>query len=409
MFQDIPKLLHRLSKEGHPKQKVDVRGRLHDSSLGAIYLATTQDTAKGSTMVLKTMDLSEQNVWCVVKDSKRTTLRGECANQIVVMHESKSELREHKRVWLDPFGHKSSLAKVAFVDGGPLARDNAKHLYCLNEYLNEAIVGLLVHQYLDPKLPHFVSVHDAWIHNTFGFLLQDYGGSSCLKLFSDMTLDEFKSLVLQVLVALAFGQSILGLKHHDVHLDNVFVTRFNAEGPLKEFPGAAEAPSWSYRLSKDILFTLDHHHVLGRIGDFGLASANDPVSKTRFERVDYPLLDIGELEWGAWKGTSDGNESYDMMTFLSKFFLEHESAFLKEEQRQWAQSLFWSLRDFIKERSGVSVEMSWIGRPFRGHEGPIDALTLLREAPIFEAFRSHASQEPTKSPKAYVFDPLRFS
>jgi hypothetical protein len=407
MFQDIPKLLHRLSRECPPKQKVEIKGRLHDSSLGAIYLATfanqggpNESKANETSLVLKTMDLQQQNVWCLVKDTKRTTLRGQDHARIVVMHDSKSDLKEHKRVWLDPFGTPSSLAKIAFVDGGKIQRDNASHLFLLNEYMNEALVGLLVHEYLDPVLPHYVSIYDAWIHNAFGFLLQDYGGQSCLKILSDMSLEEFKSLVLQVLVAIAFGQTILGLKHHDVHLENVFVTRLNAQGPLKQFPDATKCATWSYKLSKDIHFTFDHCHVLGRLGDFGLASANDPNSKIRFERVDYPLLDIGETEWGAWNGSMDSCASYDMMTFLSKFFLEHESAYIRSDQRAWAQEVYWSIHKFINEKSGVSVEMSWIGRPFRGHEGPVDALTILKEAPVFETYRN-ASKET-----AYVWDPM---
>jgi len=370
------KSLLKLSKASEPKVPVTVGGRLHDSAIGAIYYAKQKHSKES--FVLKTMKLSEQNIWAITKKNKKTTLRGLKDSNVLFLTESKREAKRWQSIWCttDLERPDTVVSKVAYIESTEPGRDGASKIMRLNEFMCESAVGVLAYMFVSPRIPHVISTKDAWIDDATGFVLQEYAGKSLYKNMSDLSLKEFQSIVLQSLVALSVCQELIHLKHHDLHLENVFINRIKDETLYGSFTGTdlKSKDSWSYTLcgSKGpVRVAFEHCGILAKIGDFGLSSATDPVTKTRYERVDYCILDSGEAEWGQWSGSVAGIQSYDVIVFLSKFFLDEESALCPPEHLKWVRSLYARLR---KE---IDVECSIIGRPLRGREGNMSVADIL--------------------------------
>jgi hypothetical protein len=375
--------LRAASRSGQPVHSVHVGGRLTDSAIGAIYVCkmyskTRESPGEPVMGILKSMDLNEQNVYSVA-NSKKTTLRGLPANSSLYLSNSSSDAKLWHRTWCTD-KPETTIANVCWLEA-PLEkpRDLATRVLQCNEYLTEAMVGLIVSQHV--PVPHFIKTYDAWIgapddSGPTGFLLQEYGGTPLLKACVDLSLAEFQSVILQTLVALAVGQETVALKHHDMHLDNVFVFRNKRSADDGTEANVMPGDYWAYTLQTSdgpTTFYVKHGGLLAKIGDWGLASATDPVSKARVERVDYPLLDATEVEWGQWSGALEGQESYDAVTLLSKMFLEDEVSMMSKPQVQWARDAYRAIT-----AAQPQIACSNIGRPFRGREGRMTVADILR-------------------------------
>lgn len=392
------KRLELASREGHPmfgQSSVTLGSKLFESALGSIYFAkllNSKSFVKEQSVILKTLDLKVQNTWAVTLFNKKTTLRNFSSSKVLFMHQDKNEAKEWLETWCHKFGlgrESALLCKIAWIceDSN---RDGATKIMRLNEYLNEAMVGLILSKYL--KVPHFVKTHDAWISNATGFILQDYGGENMLKKMIDLDIKDFQSIVVQVLVTLAVAQNALHFKHHDLHLENVFINRLKEDDQIVLNGQNVKLNSsevWSYTLTKGLqscesctgedksscgsddtseasktIIYIEHRGLLARIADFGLSSITDPETCTRYERVDYGLLDSTEAEWGQWSGTLEDQKMYDAVVFLSKFFGHEESNSCSSENIEWARILFRELKTKWPE-----IECSNIGRPLRFQEG----------------------------------------
>jgi len=359
--------LARASRQGAPKNKLmKIKGRLHDAAIGAIYYAEIPNDTRP--YILKTIDLNEQNVWAVTVHNKRTTLRGLEETKCLFLSSSKTEAKEWKGLWCGPEWTDRTdalLAKVAWIE--------APKAYRVNEYLNEGLVGHILTRHV--KLPHFVKSHDMWIDNATGFILQEYGGTSLSTSMIDMSLPEFKSIALQILITMSVCQDTLQFKHHDLHLDNIFVNKLKSTS-IHDGKQLSTKKVWSYKLKKkngsDVWLNIEHCGVLGKFGDYGLSSIVDPQSGKRVERVDYPLLDAAEFEWGAWNGLLEGQMSYDAVVFLSKFFMEDETSKCPKEIVDWCKMLYIQIKQSMPQ-----IECSSIGRPFRNCEGSMRIADIL--------------------------------
>jgi hypothetical protein len=373
----ILQVLQKASRSGEPQSEVTVGGRLHDSALGAIYYART---ASKSQKILKTMNLKNQNIWAVTIKNKRTTVRGLDESSILYISETKRDAKEWLNTWCALPGRKDALvAKIAWLDKKTDGRVTKRRL---NEYLNEGIVGLIMCR--DLKLPHIVRTREMWINNCEGLLLQDYGGLCMQKNMVDLSLREFKTIVVQVLVTMAIAQQQMRFKHHDVHLENVFISDLKGAQNAKGVD-LNSAPKWQYNLktSDGLVFTMTTEHCgrLAKLGDFGLSCVTDMQSGIRYERVDYPNLDGGEMEWGEW--SSEDRGLYDAVVFLSKFFMCDEMDVCPAQNYRWAQELYKAMKTKWPE-----VECSNIGRPFRGQEGRSAQIVDFLKLDIFEEFHT---------------------
>jgi serine/threonine protein kinase len=379
------KKLDEISRESRPELDIVVQSELHESAIGSIHYAKLRnmdvsETLKKQNLILKTLDLESQNLWAVVTNCKRAILRGTDKSNVIFLNSNKSEAKLWLETWCKNFlGREScSLAKIAWLSHElKVERDGATKVLQPNEYLNESMVGLLITKHCD--IPHFVKTYGAWIQNSTGFILQEFGGHSMQKHMADMTLKEFKSCLVQVLVALAYAQNKIHLKHHDVHLENVFINRLK-DTDLSKDKKLKSSKTWSYTLSKCTVF-VDHEDILVKLADYGLASATDPETKIRFERADYELLDSTECEWGQWSGKLQTQKMYDAVVFLSKFFMSEEKGLCRTECSAWAQKVYMEMKLKWPE-----IECSNIGRPFRDHEGR-SSIEELFELDIFKEFK----------------------
>ena len=380
------KKLETSSREGKPFFGVKVGSKLFESALGSIYfskLLHNKNYDEEKSVILKTLNLSEQNIWAITLENKKTTLRNFPAKKVLFMHQEKDEAKDWLNTWCRKIKGRESalLCKIAWIQED-CARDGATKVMRLNEYLNEAFVGLVLSRHL--KVPHFVCTHDAWISNATGFILQDYGGENLLKKMIDFNEKDFKSIIVQVLITLAIAQDTLHLKHHDLHLENVFVNRLKDTDVVGDSEVKLNsAQFWAYdiqcRGEQKTIF-IEHQGIIARIADFGLSSITDPDTNTRFERVDYELLDSTEAEWGQWSGTLENQKMYDAVVFLSKFFGDPEQSLCSTKNVQWARSIFLEMKAKWPE-----IECSNIGRPLRfkeGRERIVEIFTL----PVFEEF-----------------------
>jgi len=368
-------ILEKASRDGESQKPVHMGGRLHDSAIGGIYYAKAKINNENIPAIVKTIDMAEQNVWAVVQ-SKKPTVRGLPSSEILFMEGQKEDVLEWKHTWCDPEDMKrpnSTVAKVAWLEDD-IARDGATRLWRLNEYLNEGLVGLAITKL---GLPNVVKTYDLWISKATGFILQEYGGASMLKSMCDLTLPEFKSIVVQILATLSLAQDKAHFKHHDVHLDNIFINRLKASDVYKGSPLNSK-DTWCYVLSNGTKVHVKHCGILAKIGDYGLASITD--DGVRYERVDMPILDATEIEWGQWSGSLEGQGLYDAVVFLSKFFLPEESGVCPHSC--WIRQLFCALRE-----KWPIVECSIIGRPLRGHEGSASIAEFL-SLDIFKEFHA---------------------
>jgi hypothetical protein len=364
------KTLSKASRESAPPWPIEMCGRLHDSALGAIYYAKARkcpEDVKDKSLIVKTIDLSEQNVYAVALNASRTILRDFSAKDVLYLQSSKKEARLWYESWCLPWADReqANIAKVAWLTD-TINRDGATKLIRLNEYLNEAMVGHILASWTSPTSRHFVKTYGSWIADSTGFIMQEYAGTSLLKNMADLTFDQFKSIIVQVLLCLAEAQEHFHLKHHDVHLDNVFISKTSDE-------------VYEYSIGSDT-FKVKNYGILVRLGDYGLSAITDPESKTRFERVDYEMLDAGDVEWGKWCGSLEGQRSYDAVTFLSKFFLRDESGLCPDHFLAWARRTYKEMK-----QKWPDIECSTNGRPFRNREGNAKIVEILK-LPVFNEY-----------------------
>ena len=369
----MKRLLEKASRDGHSSLDVKVGGKLHESAIGSIFFAEALDSKKSvKTCILKTLDLTEQNIWAITLNNSRTTLRGLDAKQVIFMHQDRLEAEEWMANWCDTEERKSArVTKIAWLVQDVEPRDQATKLIRLNEYLCEAMVGLLVSKL---NIPNFVKTYDAWISNANGLILQEHGGTNLLKAMPEFTLEEFQSIVVQVLAALAYTQTKIALKHHDMHLENVFVKKLRPWDsleftPLKldseesERPCVEDSGSFVYTLGPQKI-SIKHCGLIAKIADFGLSCATDVETKERYERADYALLDASEAEWGSWSSSLKDQYMYDAVVFLSRFFMDEEKTITSPQNIKWAKGLFNAMQSKWPE-----IECSNIGRPLRRREG----------------------------------------
>lgn len=377
-----------MSRHGRPKANVKLGGQIHEAAIGSIYFATIKNSSEA--VIVKTIDLTKQNIWAVTKNNKRTTIRGLDDSNVVFLCQYKEEANEWASIWCDgpQFAdrHDVTVGKVAYLLSSlKTPRDGAKHLIRLNEYLSEAVVGLIVSKTTALKIPNIIKTKEAWIENADGHILQDYGGISLMKNMSNLNLEEFKSILVQILCTLAVAQETCQLKHHDVHLDNVFLHHLKDSDTFNDVCLKSKN-YWTYSVKTSQgpkLITVKHCGILAKLGDFGLASAS--YQGTRYERVDYGLLDATESEWGQWSGQLESQQSYDAVVFLSKFFLDEERSKCPVALSHYARAAYGALRTAMPH-----IECSNIGRPLRGLEGNMSCADILA-LPFFEEF--HVSSD----------------
>ena len=219
-------------------------------------------------------------------------------------------------------------------------KDDAIKLSLRTNYITECMIAKVLRKKVSPFLPVPIfcrikaNFSTLYHHN----IVMDYAGSELETMADDLTLNEFKSIVLQVLIALSWSQHLVKFKHHDLHPGNVY------------FKYKKISQNWKLPSGKEIM--LPSNNVEAIIADFGLSVAN--VGTTRIGRLDFPLLSTdNNKKWGEWDYDLVGNEGYDVIVLLDS--LKDDTV---GKQYEWIKQLL----DKIKEKL-PTLKISSINRP----------------------------------------------
>lgn len=375
--ETVETFLKKISQQAKPERletlakKWTLMGHIAESAVGDIRLIRAKKSTDsknflnvaGLTMVQKTIDLHDQSIWALVKNlsHKVKTLRGQTHEDLLFMDGSRKQVVEWHSLFGSPWQSHSNIAKIAWTKKVlSEERDGARSILLCNEFLNEACVGQILTRHLADKVPHVIRQHDAFIDEGTGHLILDQAGHSLQRACVDMTLPDVQSIVLQMLVTLSLGAQFTKLKHHDMHLDNIFVNKASDQDVWNGKP-MTDFKFWSQDIQNSdgstVKVFIPNRGYLARIGDYGLSSATDPDTKIRSERVDYPELNAGEIEWGPWHGQYENCETYDIITLFSKFFLDEELKQVPHPVAAWFQKI---QNQFAFE---TGARASSIGRP----------------------------------------------
>lgn len=229
--------------------------------------------------------------------------------------------------------------------------DGAQRLCRGNEYVNEAAIGRILNEMVNSKLPCplFCKMIGTWETLAYGNIVMEDAGMGLGENIYELSLNEIKSVVLQVALGIIWGQHFAHFKHHDLHSGNVFFLKRR----IKK----------RWLLPSGFSISLPDTNVQAVIADFGLSSITDSRNMTRYCRIDYGILDVREKGWGTWNEELKGNEGYDLAVFLQSLcedcnFYKSE---IKEEVRNWIFMAFKLLRSMNPPLKMSKKQ----GRPFK--------------------------------------------
>lgn len=212
------------------------------------------------------------------------------------------------------------------------------------EFVTEVGVGYCLNMHVNKYLPSpvFCQYVTAWCSKKYGNIAMENAGTSLLDGMEQLDLDDLKSIVYQVLIALSWAQKIVHFKHHDLHTGNIF---FKFERVEKE-----------WKTPNNYVIKLPSTIVKACIADFGMSSATDPDTKIRYGRIDFDLMSSSGKGWGEFNSDLVENEGYDSVVMFSH--LKEDSEY--ESHYKW-------LKECLKQikKMTSSLKISSIGRPLQ--------------------------------------------
>lgn len=210
--------------------------------------------------------------------------------------------------------------------------------------------------------------------------------------------DAMRAVTFQFLVALHAAQTRIGFKHHDTHSKNVFLVLLDdawASSKLRALPHMhdavwygvrlADEPALAYALARPdgslAHFSVPHHGLLIKLGDYDQASAHLPgAPHARFMRADLELLPVFDADqtakWGPWNGILEGHRGYDAQLFAG-YTLRHRS-------RLTAGAI--AFLTALQARVGGPAAVTEYGRPAYGAVSDVPPLALLLDSDLFGDF-----------------------
>jgi serine/threonine protein kinase len=217
-------------------------------------------------------------------------------------------------------------------------KDDATQICRASSWKTECVVShalMFVNRYLPS--PVFTIIREAWTTEKKRYVCMPFAGTTLgyLSLPPKM----FQSIILQVMVGLAWAQHRAHFKHHDLHSDNVFVTS-------KRVPKMWPLPNGRIVMLPDTT-------VSASIADYGQSSVT--FKSTRFTRIDVHDLDLSR-KWGSWNSILQGNEGYDMAVLLKS--LEEDCDDSEVENLEFLQRVESAMKDLCP------YTMSKFGRPY---------------------------------------------
>lgn len=216
-------------------------------------------------------------------------------------------------------------------------KDKATSLLLKTNYGTEVSIGKLLRKKVSPKMPTpvFCKVFSNFTSKNHHNIVMENAGFELQKFWYLLTLEEFQSIIMQVIIALHWSQKLVCFKHHDLHCGNIYFKK-NKVNKI-----------WRTSNKK---ICLPDNNFEAVISDFGLSIANN--KEQRIARLDFELLNTKHSDWGEWNYDLENNEGYDVLVMIES--LRDECTGSKLE---WLNKIYEEI-DKI-----VPLKISKIGRP----------------------------------------------
>lgn len=283
-------------------------------------------------------------------------------------------------LWLSPFLAETLLNRIVtarLVYGGL----SPHFMVCQSTGVNAAQRGSLLLERLDAPIADLLNDHD---------VERDLLGDYCTDA------NDIVCMHVQLLHALHVAHSVLELKHHDLHADNVFVRVLRDTDCWRGEP-VMEYTHFCYHVTPELRLYVPNTGLWVRIGDLGMASLTLPDGR-RMGRGDMDEFNDPDTKaWGVWTHTVE--EGYDMMLYFGEPVYDNHTRFwghlkLKRLQQRLRRAIFGSKGRVSRSR----------GRPLKGHVTsvtPGEVLQRVFGAPD-EAW--YDFRTPPADPEARVLD-----
>ena len=269
--------------------------------------------------VLKRISIDENEVFCrfawhQAKSKPLTSVKGVPMEFLSGIAGERCELQE-------TFYH--CIAKLISATQD-CAKDGAHSLYLTTTFLTEVAVNYCLCKHVNIMLPSptFCKMEGAWTSQLYGNIAMDFAGKAFLDdCAEEMSLEDFKSVLIQILIALSWAQTKVYFKHHDLHNGNIFVLN-------KLVPETWTTPC-------GVKYLLPSTKIKATIADFGLSAITDPQTCVRHARVDYELMNVDAKSWGTWTHELEGNEGYDFAVLFFCLIKDIKNL----EKRKWLKTI----------------------------------------------------------------------
>jgi len=187
--------------------------------------------------------------------------------------------------------------------------------------LNEVLINSVCQHLITSQVtPHVLSVSNLYYNPTDG-------ASMCMERY-DWDLDEFAdryrtwwtlerlgAIVFQAMHALYVLQSTVALKHHDLHDQNIAISRITENTTFRGQP-LLGVSHFNYTVD-GVAYKVPNVGYLVKITDMGFASVT--VGGRRLQRIDLDYFNDKPSSYGYWNADFENNKGYDLQVLVSRY------------------------------------------------------------------------------------------
>ena len=181
---------------------------------------------------------------------------------------------------------------------------------CFSEFVSESICHTLLTSLVSEGItPHLVMALKVLKCGNRGYLMQERITSTIEEALEEnpkLTPRDMAGMYLQLFITLHVLQDTCSFKHHDLHIDNVFIKRID-EHMMWNGVHLSEATHFSYDLG-DTVLTIPNCGYIVKIGDFGISSLD--MAGRKVQRLSLELYETSP-KWGEWSVELEGKRGYD--------------------------------------------------------------------------------------------------
>lgn len=247
----------------------------------------------------------------------------------------------------------------------------------MSPFLNEVCQNEILKNFANHYSEYYCVYDTAWKSKRQGNICMEYSGKPLSEYAEEMSEEEVKCIIFQVLLGLCWAQHDVHLKHHDLHTENVFVQPLNTDelsinNKLITFPIMTKDSTHPLSLFKKkqeefVSYKIPQKYKV-KLADFGLSSCTNPKTRRRHERADFHLLeDDDNKKWGKFSGVLYENEGYDILCFLYGFM---------DDANSIGRSYIKKVINKMNELAGHKIKVSKYNRPMEScNVNPYDLLS----------------------------------